>query len=458
MSDEPDLGRARRAANEELSAQLPDSRPAHADRPNHRRRRIVALVALILAMLLVAGVAAVGVFVWRANNGIKRSSAIGVAVDSKQLDLLIMGLDSRVDVNGNALPADIYNALHAGDADDGGLNSNVLMYVHVPADGSAATVIAIPRDDYVDLPGCPDGQCKGKIKQAYGLAADQESKQLAAQGKTDAAAYQQSRDAGRAEEVSTVEQFLGVHIDHFVEVTMVSFLQIAQVVQPITVCVKQDTVDSYSGADFKAGVQQIDANQAVAFVRQRRDTNNPDLEFTDLDRSRRQQAFIASLFTKLKQTNFFANPGKLNSLVKVAQQNTVIDSGLGVTALTSVAGSLDGSSMHFYTLPIQSFGTDSGGESINVVDPATIRATVQDLLHPHAASAAASSAAPTGVQTGSSSSDSSSSATEEDSSSDTSASPADAEPSIVQATAGGSTGPQPTQLTEMSGGGVPCVK
>ncbi|MFZ2624046.1 MAG: LCP family protein [Propionibacterium sp.] len=511
-----------------------------------RTARIVRLVALVLAVLLVVTVAAVGIYLWRADSGIKRSSAISKSGGSSsgELNLLVMGLDSRVDVNGNALPANIYDALHAGDEDDGGLNSNVLMYVHIPADGSAATVIAIPRDDYVDLPGCPDGECKGKIKEAYGLAADQKSKELSAQGKTDSAAYQQTRDAGRAAEVATVEQFLGVQIDHFVEVTMVAFLQIAQVVQPITVCVKENTVDTYSGANFTAGVQQINADQAMAFVRQRRDTSNPDLAFTDLDRSRRQQAFIASLFTKLKQTNFLTNPTKLDSLVKVAQQNTVIDSQLSISDLTSLASSMDGSKMHFYTLPIQSFGTDAEGQSVNIVDTATIRGIVANLVKPATSSSSSASATPTSAPSSSAdttfgkgttvsvvnasgvggaassliselsaygftagqastsadqvatsslsygsgaeqaaqklasmtgietTSENSSLGTDQievtigtefdwGSSSATSSSSSVASsalPSAVQATGGGSAGPEPTQLTEITGGGVPCVK
>ena len=131
-----------------------------------------------------------------------------------------------------------------------------------------------------------------------------------------------------------MRQFLGgVPIDHFVEVTMVAFYQIAQVVEPITVCVKEDTQDSYSGADFHAGRQQINAAQAMAFVRQRRDTVHPDLNFTDLDRERRQQAFIASLFYQLKQADTFANPAKLTGILNVAKQNTAIDSGLDLLSL-----------------------------------------------------------------------------------------------------------------------------
>ena len=105
---------------------------------------------------------------------------------------------------------------------------------------------------------------------------------------------------GRKAQISTVRNLLGIPIDHFIEVTLVAFFQIATVVQPITVCLNDDTYDSFSGADFHKGVQQIDAAQAMAFVRQRRDVN--DEMFTDLDRTRRQQAFIVSLLSALRTT------------------------------------------------------------------------------------------------------------------------------------------------------------
>ena len=105
------------------------------------------------------------------------------------------------------------------------------------------------------------------------MAFDQESRRLVSQKALSGTQRQQDeRDAGRKAEISTVKQFLGgVPIDHFVEVTLVAFYQIAQVVQPITVCVNENTSDSYSGANFHKGLQQISASQALAFVRQRRD-------------------------------------------------------------------------------------------------------------------------------------------------------------------------------------------
>lgn len=129
-----------------------------------------------------------------------------------------MGLDSRLDENGNPLPQSLYDALDTGGPDVGGYNTNVLMLLHIPGDGGRATAMSIPRDDYVALAGSPDGESMGKIKQAYGLAFDQQHRALVAQGVTDRTALeQQSRDAGRNAEISTVSQFLGgVSIDHFV--------------------------------------------------------------------------------------------------------------------------------------------------------------------------------------------------------------------------------------------------
>ncbi|WP_226761868.1 LCP family protein, partial [Arthrobacter sp. SO3] len=363
----------------------------HQDRRHkYRRRRIITTVMAVCTALLLAGTGYAAVTAVRVNDNVQRSQALNgdqtVPKLTQDTNILIMGLDTRVDEKGQPLSADLYEALHAGDQTIGGYNANVLMVLHIPADGSKATAISIPRDDYVQVAGIPGQTFNTKIKEAYGYGLAAARTDLLSQGKPDDdSTYQTARDAGRKAQIATVTRFLGsVHIDHFVEVTMAAFYQVAGVIAPITVCVNRATQDTFSGADFKAGVQQIDGKQAMAFVRQRRDTTDSSYNFTDLDRARRQQAFIAAVSHQLKQAGTFTDLGKMQSVLDTVSENIVVDTGLDLIQLARQASSVTGGNISFTTLPITGFGTSPGGESINTVDIAQIQTTVKDLLNPPA--------------------------------------------------------------------------
>ncbi len=335
------------------------------------------------------------------DRGLRRSGVLddrgGSGGGGSDSNLLVMGLDSRLDLRGNPLPEHMYKAMHTGNSTIGGMNANVLMYVHIPSDGSAATVIQIPRDNFVVFPGCPGGRCDGKIKEAYDKAYEAEQARLAPDStRSEEEKHTLAREAGRAEQIETVEAFLGngIRINHFVEVTMVAFYQLAQVVQPITVCLKNDTRDRFSGADFAAGRQEISAEQAVAFVRQRRDELVASPDFTDLDRERRQQAFIASLAHQLRQKGTFANPRTLNDLVGVAKENIAVDADLDLLTLAQQASSLSNGNVTFYTLPIKGYFTDKYGGASNEVDLPVLQATVRELLSQPREPSPTTSAAP----------------------------------------------------------------
>ncbi|WP_329061649.1 hypothetical protein [Amycolatopsis sp. NBC_01480] len=76
-----------------------------------------AVVAGVLSLLVLCLTG----YGWTQYNnlvaGLHTSDALGGDTKSANGDtnILIMGLDSRLDENGNALPRDIYDALHAGD-------------------------------------------------------------------------------------------------------------------------------------------------------------------------------------------------------------------------------------------------------------------------------------------------------------------------------------------------------
>jgi LCP family protein required for cell wall assembly len=348
------------------------------------------LAALAATVAIVA--TGIGWISYRAvSAGITTSNALAGELPSPGTDqnILIMGLDSRRDQQGRPLAPDIYDALHAGDADSGEVDTDALMVLHLPAGDAPATAISIPRDDYVDLAGCPTSDCRGKIKQAYSHAyqrvmdrrgsGSRQSDPASADGQDSTAKEQAAREAGRKAEISTVRRLLQIPIDHFIEVSLVGFFQIARVVEPITVCLNEDTSDRYySGADFHRGTQQITAAQAMAFVRQRRDAN--DAMFTDLDRTRRQQAFIVSVVSALRRSGVLSTPAGLRALLDVAKQNVAVDAGFDLEDFVRTASAFPNRHVALYTLPVVEFGEISDGQYVNFIDVPAIRSIVHNLV------------------------------------------------------------------------------
>ena len=369
---------------------LTDDQPVPARRMSgNRRKRLLITISVVLAGAIAATVAVVAIAVQRVNANIVRSDFSLPLVDQlpdvpdrpDEQNILIMGMDSRLDQNGNPLPDEVYQALHAGNADDGGYNANVLMLLHVPEDRSQAVGISIPRDDYVEIPGAPLGVTHTKIKEAYGLAMQERLNELYAEGElSDEDAYQEARAAGRQAQIETVSHFLGdVRIDHFVEMTMGGFYHVAEAVQPISVCLNHATEDYYSGANFAEGVQELDAEQSMSFVRQRRDTGWDGPFLTDLDRSRRQQAFMIGLADKLKQKSTLMNPKTIFKLVDVTQDHVALDTGFDVVGFVKMAHEVAQHGVRFVTLPIVDFDMIDGA-SVNVVDVDEVQGIVASVL------------------------------------------------------------------------------
>ncbi|MEV5721619.1 LCP family protein, partial [Amycolatopsis mediterranei] len=196
-------------------------------------------------------------------------------------NILLVGLDTRTDAEGNPLPQDLLDQLHAGSASDGGDNTDTMIVVHIPAGGEGATAFSIPRDSYVQLAG---GFGKHKINSAYTYAQVAEASSLRAQGVSGAQLNVRAAQAGAKNAIKTVQQLTGLTINHFASVNLVGFYSISQVIGGVPVCLKQATRDSFSGADFPAGPQTVSGKEALSFVRQRHGL--PD---GDLDRVKRQQ-------------------------------------------------------------------------------------------------------------------------------------------------------------------------
>ncbi|HYY17247.1 MAG TPA: LCP family protein, partial [Streptosporangiaceae bacterium] len=197
-------------------------------------------------------------------------------------------------------------------------------------------------------------------------------------------------EAGRKAAVDTVEQLTGVHIDHFAEVNLDGFYELARVLGGVEVCLNHPVSDSYSGARFRAGYQHVNAAQALAFVRQRHGLTNGDL-----DRTHRQQAFLDSVMAQLHSQGVLGDLTKLQALLSVAKKYAITDSGWNLLQFSSQMSSLTGGNLVFHTLPIEGYATIAG-QSANQIDPAKIKAIVQSAFHPQpkATSPASPSRAP----------------------------------------------------------------
>ena len=268
---------------------------------------------------------------------------------------------------------EISKLLHVGPATVGGYNTNTLILIHVPADGKKAVAVSIPRDNYVNVPGYG----MKKIKEAYGYAKYAEDSKLYKEGVKQPLRERLSRDAGRAATLATVSQFLDVPIDHFAEVNLIGFYDLANALGGIQVCLNKAVSDTkYSGAVFPAGLQTISGADALKFVRQRHGLPNGDL-----DRTHRQQAFIAGVITKFRTQGVFGDIGKISALLDVAKKDVVIDSGFDVLGFLPQAKALTSGNIKFHTLPIEGY-VMRNSQSVNLVDEVKIRKVVQDLFNP----------------------------------------------------------------------------
>lgn len=331
-------------------------------------------IALLSAVVL----AVTGTVWWSTNlviGGFNVSRALAEAKVAKSTggakNILLMGLDTRRDQNGDPLPDDVLQQLHAGTSDNGGYNTNTLILLHVPADGKKVTAFSIPRDDYVDFVGV-ESRAKGKIKEAYGTRKAEVADKLAAQGVSDRGELEsRARESARAATIATVGRLVGVPIDHFAEVSLVGFYDLAQTLGGVEVCLNNPVRDGYSGAAFPAGRQKLDAAQSLAFVRQRH-----GLADGDLDRTHRQQAFIAGVMVQLQKQGVFGDIRKLQSLISVAQKDVVVSDGWDLQEFAQQAGRIAGTNLTFTTLPVLGYSTINE-QAVNLVDPKAIRAQVQ---------------------------------------------------------------------------------
>jgi LCP family protein required for cell wall assembly len=207
--------------------------------------------------------------------------------------ILVLGTDARppdTKEPGAAPSQKCFDQQSNGDAphdgcSQGQFRADTLMLIR--AGGGAFRKLSIPRDSYAEIPG----QAPQKINAAFAFG-------------------------GAALQIKTIEQFLGIEIDHVAIVDFTGFEDLIDAVGGVEVDVPQKLCADISGGagggqggvtlHLKKGENTLNGEKALAYSRIRKPSECPgpgksafSLGYDDLDREKAQQSVINGIKDRL---------------------------------------------------------------------------------------------------------------------------------------------------------------
>ena len=304
--------------------------PSPASHSPSKRRLPRWLKVTILSVLVVANIAVLGI-IWALQTGedllatADTNSEVAQVLDEasgKSLTFLIVGSDSRAGLD------DLTNFGAIG-----GSRGDVIMLVRVDEETSSAQMLSIPRDLYVDIPG----RGKNKINAAYSLG-------------------------GPSLMVETIQENLGVEVNHYIEIDFVGFAALVDQLGGIEIAFPYPARDLKSGLDVDSGSQALDGDMALAYARSRKYQELQEggwvfVKANDIGRTERQREVIRAIARQLTQPSSITEAG---DIVAALAQHVTIDSNLAKTSVASLAwafrgiltGSVDGATLPSVTRTI----------------------------------------------------------------------------------------------------------
>ncbi|MEU2163059.1 LCP family protein [Streptomyces sp. NPDC019208] len=299
-----------------------DEPPAYGRPAPDWRRRLK--VGTITVLVLALGVS-IGTYFW-ADSKMRREVDLSKVIERPEegdcTTYLIVGSDSR-----EGMSSEDKKRLHTGSADGKRTDSMMIL----AACGSGNTMISLPRDSDVEIPSFV-GSESGKTFPAEGRRVKLN------------AAYAED---GPELLVRTVEHNTGLRIDHYAEIGFAGFANIVDSLGGVEMDIPKAFKDKKSGADFQAGKQTLNGEQALAFVRTRY-----AFAGSDLDRTKNQQKFLAALANQAATPGTVLNPFKLYPTLGSGLDTLIVDKDMSLFdlgemffAMKGISGG-DGKSMN----------------------------------------------------------------------------------------------------------------
>lgn len=280
-------------------------------------------------LLLVAGLA---VYVDQALNRVDALTGYPDRVSNTSgTNWLIVGSDSRAGLS----PEEAATLTTGDEAGVAGQRADTIMLLHIPPPGrgGAPTLVSLPRDSSVPIPG--RGRLKLNAAYAFG---------------------------GPALLVQTVETVTGVRLDHFAEIGFGGFAGIVDDIGGVELCPDEPISDPLAGLDIEAGCQLLDGAEALGYVRTRASPRG------DLDRVVRQQEFFAALMSRATSPAVLANPLRSVPLATGAPEVLTVDTTDHVWHLARLGlamRTLSSGDAVTTTVPVAGFGpVDDGSAAV----------------------------------------------------------------------------------------------
>lgn len=286
----------------------------------HRPRRRWGKAALVVvAILLVAMLAGLG-YGWWSWESVPVAKGLGpLPAVGKVETILLVGSDSRSDVEGGRF----------GGASVTGQRADTILLMVMPPGHAKTTVISIPRDMRVEIPG----KGVGKLNGAF--------------------------NGGASSMVQAVESVTGLTVNHYLEINFDGLRDLSVASGGVEVCTEAPVRDKFSDLDLpNPGCQNLQGDAALAWVRSRHHEQLIDGKWRedpmgDLGRIQRQQDFLMKLMGSLAEPDTILRLPKLTDAV---QKDFQRDPGfsywhlmhMGLRFLPSPA-----SNLQFTTLPVQ---------------------------------------------------------------------------------------------------------
>ncbi|PAD40390.1 LCP family protein [Terribacillus sp. 7520-G] len=245
--------------------------PSRKGKNKKKRIWLRVLLSLIVILILVVGVFAFLTInnarstvsnIQKSTNAIDQKEVQKKVENNEKLNVLLLGVDER-----------------EGDAG----RSDALMVMSLDPDNDSMKIVSIPRDTRAEIVG--NGTTE-KINHAY------------ARGGVDMS-------------INTVENFLDIDLDYFVEMNMEGLSDLVDAVGGITV--NSQLEFTQNGYSFTQGETSMDGNKAMAYVRMRKEDPNGDF-----GRNARQRQVIQAVVDKgasIKSVN------KIDDLLDVLGNN-----------------------------------------------------------------------------------------------------------------------------------------